>query len=235
MDSNFYEDFKTNSNEELISVIRQIGAHQPEAIAAAYKHLNERQVSDSEIFGLPAASTSADTAGANEDGQEDLLVPYLQETTVKSSNKWINIILSVIASQFFYQTIYTGWYFYKNNLNLSLLFNYSYIVPFFFVPILFLLVFKRKKWGWNILFAIHIINIIVTIGLHGRGLISGLIDDLSTLIGPVVVLAVSTFMVSVLWKEEVARDFVVSKAKKQQAAMVAGVLGIFILFTRFNF
>ena len=229
MNSNLYEEFKSHSNQELISIIQQIGAHQPEAIAGAYKHLNERQVSDSEIFGVPH---TLQTAVANEDGQKDLLVPYLQETVTKSSNKWINILLSIIAFQFFFQTIYTGWYYHRNNLDYSLLLTYSSIPPFVFVPLLFLLIYKRKKWGWYIFFTVHLINIFTTTGLYGKGLISGFTDDLYSVLAPAFFGAISIFVTYVLWKE-VAHDFAVSKANKRQTLIVGIFLGVFVLITRY--
>lgn len=44
MNFNFYEEFKNHSNEELIAIARQSDAYQPEAVAEAYQHLNERQL-----------------------------------------------------------------------------------------------------------------------------------------------------------------------------------------------
>lgn len=229
MNSNFYEDFKDHSNEELISIIRQIGAHQPEAIAAAYKHLSERQVSDNEVFGVPATLQTV----VSEDGQEDLLVPYLQETTAKPANKWINIILSLIAFLFFYRIIYLGWYFYKYSLDLSSLLNYSYIFSFGFLLILFLLIYKRKKWGWYILFASHTINIIATGGLYVKGLIHGFTENFFSVVEPAIFGAISLFVAYILWKEEVAHDFAISRANKQTALIVGIFLGIFVLVTRY--
>ncbi|MBV4356281.1 hypothetical protein [Pinibacter aurantiacus] len=233
MNFNFYEQFQNHSNEELITIVRQTDAYQPEAVAAAYQHLNERQVSENEILGIEEISESNYTGGTSEDGQEDLLVPYIQEpSTSIFANKWINILLGIIAFRFFFKAGPTLWYFFKSTLSYIYLLNYNAFLIFVVPPILFLLIFKRTKWGWLLFFSLSLMQVIEFTVTTGLALAYGYINYFYPLLIATIYPALSAFTVFILWKNDVADLFNISKSTKQKTAMIVSVLSILILLAK---
>ncbi|MDH7463318.1 hypothetical protein QEG73_18615 [Chitinophagaceae bacterium 26-R-25] len=233
MTFNFYEEFQNHSNEELITIVRQTNAYQPEAVAAAYQHLNEREVSQNEILGVKEISENNYTIGTNEDRQEDLLVPHIKEPQQGIfPNKWINILLGIIALQFFYRAGDNLYYFYKHSIPLSFLLNYNSLITYVILPTLFLLIFKRYKLAWFIFFVPNLLSALVVIARKATAIAYDYVDNYMSLLSPAIAVAISLAYVVILWKEEVANLFSISKSTKQKTALI--VLGLSFLLWVFQ-
>jgi hypothetical protein len=228
MNFNFYEDFKSHSNEELIAIIRQTDAYQPEAVAAAYQHLNEREVSENEILGKSETREITHSTFVAEESQEDLLVPYIQQDVPIIYNKWINILLSFIAFRFLAVGGGTLWYFYKLRMRLFYVFSLDFMLIFIGLPIIFLLIFQRKKWGWFLFLSFSIFNLFGFIVNQVVRLAYGYIPHLAGLLVPLVYASLSGISIFVLCKKEVASLYHVSKSEKPKTALIAVILSVLV-------
>ncbi|MDI3320206.1 hypothetical protein [Pinibacter soli] len=231
MNFNFYEEFKSHSNEELIAIARQTDAYQTEAVAAAYQHLNEREVSENEILGITEAPQNY--SGESSQGeQEDLLVPYLTDPAPQVSYKWINVLLCIIAFQFFYNLSTRLWYFFKYKLSFTLFFNLESLIIFIVFPVLFLMVLKRKKLAWFILFSIHLYTGLTICVTQGIAVAYGYVNNYSNLLVWAFAVVINTSYVIILWKEIVANTFSVSTPAKQKTAIIVAVATVLILLAK---
>jgi len=237
MNFNFYEEFQNHSNEELIAIVRQTDAYQPEAVAAAYQHLNERQVSDNEILGIKETSENNYSVGLNEDAQEDLLVPHFTvQPTGAFSNKWINILLGVIVLQFLAKAYFCFVEFYRYRAfyvtHFSLILKTDFFITFLVLPIMFLLIIKRYKLAWFIFFAPNLLAALVVIARKATAIAYDYVDNYADLLTPAIAVAISGAYVVILWKDEVANLFSISKPARQKTALI--VLGLSFLLWVFQ-
>lgn len=228
MNFNFYESFRDHSNEELISIVRQTSAYQPEAVAAAYQHLNEREVSENEILGISEIHETIHSEVVTEEDQEDLLVPYLQEDVPVVYNKWINVLLTLIAFRFLAVGGSTLWYFYQFKVFLFPILSFDFLLIFVGLPIMFLLIFQRKKWGWFLFSSFSIFNLLGFIITQVVRFSYGYIPHLGSLIYPLIHASLSGISIFVLWKPEIANLYHISKSEKQKTAFIAVIVSVLL-------
>jgi len=244
MNLDFYQLYKDYSNTDLLKIVKQPGDYQPAAVSIATQILHERQITPEEILYVDqfyqdiesskrAKKEKFDTVKNKATG---FLEPVLYPTEKIEPTKWINILLLVIAIQY----AWTLFNILKRLINFLKCTNCPFFITDFadiltllYVPIIFILVFKKKRWGWILLFADNLF-----------ALISGSVSqsyfffkyqsipngDLTTFILPILIKLAFVFF---LWRNEISNYFRVTIETKKKTALIATggtTLLILILF-----
>jgi hypothetical protein len=232
----FYDEYKDYPNLELLKIIRNPSDYQPLAVAAASQILDERQVPVEEISALDKslhelseterfkrekfARMTAKTA--------DLFPPIAQPHKEVEPTKWVNLFLLVVATQY-------AWMLFGMIKHVIRLlsrqsfdwFDYINFLPVLYVPFIFFLIFKRRRWGWILLFADNLAAIILMLSesyiffkyqhIHHSSIVS--------FITPIMIRSALTFF---LWRNAITEHFGVSSTiKKRTALVVAGATFLF--------
>lgn len=186
----------------------------------------------------------------------DFFEPVLNPTTEVKPEKWLNILLLVIGLQYLW-TLYINisdlvrfikdvidcksygfdittetinyWTCFTSRFNPLVFFQ---ILTLIYVPIIFYLLFKRKRWGWMLLFADNLFGLISTISqsyiffkyqqYHHGNTVSFFMQIL-----------IKGLFVFFLWKNHISDFFSVTKEMKRKTATVTTIITLlFILLNQ---
>lgn len=238
----FYDEYKDYPNLDLLRIIRNPGDYQPPAVAAAGRVLEERQVPVEEIAALDQTLQGLTEAEWYKSEKftrmtaktADLFPPISQLHTEAEPFKWVNLLLLVMG-------IHYAWMLFRMIKGLIRLlprssfywFDLINFLPIVYVPFLFILLFKRKRWGWILLFADNLAALIMMVSegyifFKFRHLYH---SSITSFILPIMIRSAFTFF---LWRNAIAEHFGVSaKNKKRTALVVAGVTVVFVVAVPF--
>lgn len=162
MTIDFYAEYKNYSNAELLRIVRQRDEYQSQAVEAATKVLERRQVSEEEIKSVDdalqdlafAKQYESERFGRLKAKTAELFSPVFQPHENIEPSKWLNFLLLVIGIEYV-------WMLFGASKGLIRIFSHRHIwwgqfidlVPVVYIPIIFYLLFKRRRWGWILLFA----------------------------------------------------------------------------------
>jgi hypothetical protein len=161
---------------ELLKIIKQPADYLPAAIADATQILSERQVTAEEIQIVDQYFLDIDTAtrakkeekDALKSKMADLFEPILRPSEELEPNKWVNLLLLVIAIQYAWSIFniirrlisFSRCFFCRVDTSIVISFSADFLT-LLYVPLIFFLVFKRRRWGWILLFADNIFSVIL--------------------------------------------------------------------------
>lgn len=171
MNFNFKDKFKDYSNFELLKIIKQPNKFQAEAVDAAAHLLESRTVSAEDMQELNGYFENIETKeqekaakiNAYKDKANDFLEPIIKPSKDLKVNKWLNLFLVLLLLQYawsLYQSITTIVAYIACTScepDLSILFVYASI---FYIPLIIYLLYKRRTWGWILIFAETLISLI---------------------------------------------------------------------------
>jgi len=175
MNLNFIEEFKNYSNLELLKIIKNPTHYQQAAVEAAQAIISTRSISQQEEDEIKNYFISIETA---EQKKKEKILAYkskivdafepilILDEEVKPS-KWVKALLIMLAVQYIYFLYSTlprllrmvldgGHYF-------EVVFLVNCVVTVYF-PVIFILLLRRKRWGWILLFADNIIASVFIVG-----------------------------------------------------------------------
>jgi hypothetical protein len=174
MDFDFYKQYKSYSNTELLKIVRRPVQYQAAAISAATKILAERQITaeelrfvDQYLKGIDvAAIAKQEKISALKDKSTDFFESVLNPGEKVDPKKWVNILLLALGIQYawalygtvrllIYSFLFDRWHW-----DIDTLLAYSNLL---YVPLAFYLLLKRKRWGWILLFADSLFSLIARI------------------------------------------------------------------------
>lgn len=163
MNLDFFELYKAYSNVELLKITRHPADYQPGAVVAATSILEKRDVSANDLQEVD--EYFEDIKSGSKKRQEiidnykekasDFLQPVLNPDEEIKPHKWLKIFLLAIAIQYLW-TLYTTIKYFIDLYNCSDCrfsgTSYLNIVTLIYIPLIFLLLYARSKWGWILLF-----------------------------------------------------------------------------------
>lgn len=227
---NFFENFQSYSNIELLKIVKRPNEYQPDAVAAAKKILTTRNVSEEELDTVTAYFIQVDsqTSKTNEtiqslkDQTNELLEPILQPSEHVNPTKWLNIIILVVTLQYIseYIKVLSELRFlltssdYHWDISSSLV-----IILLVYIQFVIYLLWKRKRWGWILLFSTNIfsvISLVMRLAIYSRYNDIFSIDP-SEIIIP---LAINLALIYVLFKKNIAQAFNVNEKSKKEIAII---------------
>jgi hypothetical protein len=227
----FQEKYKNYSNIELLKILKKKEDYQLSAIEVAEEILKQRTVTSEEItevenYFLDIENKKNDLIlkqNKYSDYLTDLLQPFINPSEKTETRNWLNILLLIIFIQYLFTLYETIPFFYHadyTNLDFSfIIFGLSIV----YVPVIFYLLFKRKKWGWILLFADCIITIAFKIQeifffYKFNGWLSG---NIISILFPLII---KTLFALFLWRQETADFFNVSLEIKKKTVYVTLVI-----------
>jgi hypothetical protein len=161
MNFNFYDQYRVYSNVELLRIISRADEYQPEAVEAASLVLKDRNVTEEERAEVEQffadKKAKAEKIEAYKDKAKDFFQPIIQPKADIKPGKWLNILLLLVVLDYL-------WILYDTIRDVVLYLRCAYCefdLSFFlfsllgivYVPFIFYLLLKRKRWGWILLFA----------------------------------------------------------------------------------
>lgn len=236
MNFDFYEQFREYPNVELLKIIAQPGNYQPQAVEAAGRILQERNVTVEETeeaaqyFGEVQAKE--EKMMAYKEKAKDFLQPVIQPEATIQPGKWLNILLLLVLLDYL-------WVLYDavRDLVLFLRCESCEFDPVFFllsllgilyIPFIFFLLWKRKRWGWILLFADGGIAVVSRLSsmllLFKYNSIYGV-----SITTTIITILIRTGFLIFLWRKEIADYFSVSGKVKQRVLIFLVVISTIAL------
>jgi hypothetical protein len=227
----FFELYKDHSTTDLLKIIKQPADYEPAVVNAATQILDQRQVSSEELEFVDQYFQDIGEAAKNKKEKIDsikheateFLQPILHPSEKVEPRKWLNILLLFITVQYVWtllKIIQRMFYFLKCNycsINISF---WGDLFTLLYVPVIFFLLFKRRRWGWILLFADNLFSFIA--GMMGSYLFFKYqsIHHGSTISFILPILIRGAFVLF-LWQNSIADFFGVNyETKKKTFAMI---------------
>lgn len=168
----FIEKLKHYSNVELLKIVKRPNEYQIDAVNAATQLLGERQVSSEEIEMAnhyfdeieKVEKQKREKIEGFKNKTKDFFEPVLQPTDKVEPRKWLNLFLLVIGLQYAWTLFDMGrpvvWFFQCEDCEFDFSILLS-ILTILYIPVIFFLLLKAKRWGWILLFADTLFSLIL--------------------------------------------------------------------------
>jgi hypothetical protein len=241
MEFDFYDQYKGLSTTELLKILKQPENYLPEAVEAATKILQERQVSEDDLQQVDEyfegiavkAQQKTEKVQAYKEKVADFLEPVLQPQVDIKPQKWIRIFLLVLAIQYLWTLVVTGRQiivaFTRHWVDIT---TYLQLITLVYIPVIFYLLFRRKRWGWILLFADNLFSFIATLGqtpeLFGQH--SFIRIDPSAIFWTLFIRGAFIFF---LWKPVMAEYFGVLLPVKKKTVIITIILTLLFMFSMY--
>jgi hypothetical protein len=187
MEIDFYEQFKEFSNTELLKIVTRPQEYQPSAIDAASEILKDRQVSENDVRATQEYFHDRDNderlkkekTESLKNNVADFLQPIIQPGSTVEPGKWINLFLVFMALEYLraifvkIRGIIVALKFARNESQngfekgtgdsyylVPIIFEIAYII---YIPVLFYLLYRKRRWGWILLFGDQLISFLLSI------------------------------------------------------------------------
>jgi len=236
----FLQKYRGYSNVELLKIVKRPEGFQPAAVAAANHLLIERNVTLEEIQIADAFFSQTDAnAKAKQEKKEafvrklaDFFEPILHPGRKVEPRKWIHILLLVLVVKYFIAVVdimrgvISSLQSYDRPFELIDLWP---CVSLLYIALIFILLFKRKRWGWILIFFDNLFHAI----MHLSGLYVFFeyqsIHHGTTISFFMPVFINGAFLV-LLWQNPVIAYFGIDRATRKKTAVIT-VIGtiLFIL------
>jgi hypothetical protein len=233
----FLEQYQNYSTIELLKIVERPDDYQPLAVDAAAQILKERMITEEDKSAVEKYYLEIDKKEkeqkeklkAYKDSVTDLVEPIVYPKETVEPRKFVRILLLLIALQY-------AWWFFNQTKRLIRIFKHG-VPPFEFlfyfqfinvlyVPIIFLLVYKRKKWGWILLFADSLFTLVLLLSE-----VSFVIEGYFKSLWYFYVIFIRLLFLLVLWRPMIAEHFKVTLHTKRNTfflviAIALAFLGI---------
>lgn len=239
MGFDFYQQFKSYSTIELLKIIKRPSDYQPDAVAIATEILSQRQITPDEILFVDNyyldiendRKADKEKIEAYKNKATDFLQPILHPTEKIEPYKWLNIFLLVIAVQY-------AWDLFKTAKRLIVFLQCEYCrldtifwitqLTLIYVPVIFYLLYKRKRWGWILLFADNLFTLLSGISqsyifFKYQSIHHG---DTTSFLFPIFIRAAFALF---LWRDSIATHFGVSNDTKKKTAIITTIITLFLI------
>jgi hypothetical protein len=230
--------FQKYSNIELLKIIKRPDDYNPEAFSVAKEIIASRTITDednreAEIYfreiELKERAKREKIESYNKK-LEDFLEPVIKPGSSIKAGKWLNLFLTLVAVQYL-------WYLFKaikhfiqfyqyESLGFDLVMFSDYII-LLYVPLVFYLLYKRKRWGWILLFADNLVSAFFLLCIlpfqfvHNDTVRGNIASDLWTLF-------ISIAFVAFLWREDIASYCGVDSMDKKKYAYRISILAVIL-------
>jgi len=247
MNIDFYQLYKDYTNTELLKIVKRPAEYQPAAVAVATQILNERQVTTDEIQFVDQYFLDIDNNTKVKKEKIDTLKgratdffePVLHPSEKVEPNKWVNILLFVIAIQYAWSLFGTArrliGFLQCDDCSLDITF-FAEFLTLIYVPLIFFLLFKRRRWGWILLFADNLFSLILRVSqsyifFKYQSIHHG---DTTSFLLPILIKAAFIFF---LWLDPIANHFGIAQETKKETALITIIgtlLFIFVMYLMFG-
>lgn len=237
MSFDFIREYQQYPNLGLLKIIRQPNDYQQEAVTAASHILNDRQIARKELQSLNRSLQQLEAAKKQKiekierlrSNAATFLSPILQPQKKIEPLQWLSYLLLVIGLQY-------AWTLFGFGKRLVRLLNrehffwvdYIELVTILYIPVIFYLLVKKRRWGWILLFADDFASIIMSssqsyIFFKYQPIHHG---TTTSFIVPILIRAAFAYF---LWRAEIAELFGVNTGTKKRTALItAGATLVYV-------
>ena len=237
--NNLRQRFEQYSNIELLKIVHRPDDYQPEAVETARQILTSRVISanekeEVELFyeerALEQELRKEKIVSYNRKVSE-FLEPILKPGDHVSPKKWLPIFLVLVVIQFVYMFVRTIIVIMKYidrgiPMDGQLLISLMGLV---YIPILFMLLYRRKRWGWILLLGDNLFSVVMLLS-QSYFIFKYQEYDPD---GPVLFLwqmSMRSVFIWFLWRTEIADYFnIEDESKIRIAAIIAVIAGLITL------
>ena len=245
MKHDFFELYKSYSNIELLKIIGRQSEYQADAVDVAVEILKSRDVSQDEVQFVEkyfqeldhSIQLSNDRIEKIKQNAGDLLEPILHPSRDIESSKRINIFIVLVSLQYTWYLLSVVTRIFRvlhrdSPMDIFLMFIDAMTLVLY--PGIIYLLYKRKKWGWILVFGENLLSLILLISqsytLYKYREYSGF-SVYSFMLGVSLKAAILGFLLL----ESVSQEFKISiKNKKRTIIYGCAVTLAIILFTLWN-
>lgn len=235
----FKETYKDYTNVALLQIILQPERYQPEAVSAANLLLESRTVTEEERQKAAYLLQESASASAQKKQQQeafkhkaiDILEPLLRPGSEVNPQKWLNILLITLILQYLwsiYNASQTILYFVSNDPE-SLPWELLHYFDLIWTPVIIYLIYRRKKWGWILLFGDSLFVVISSI-YQTSALVAYLRSNPD---GEFLSFFLTLFLHAAfcffLWRKDIADHFSVKDRLKKKTGIIVAVLSLLLL------
>lgn len=230
----FYEQYRQYSTADLINIVREKDNYQTAAVLAAEKLLAEREVlavdeqEADQYFREKEAKRVAATARVDSytAAVADWVEPLARPSAELQPYKWYRLFLLVYGFWYTYDLYQVARFFIRDR-GISLEELMLVVVTFGFDTLLFVLIIKKRRWGWILLVVEHMLMIFINLILFVEILQFKFVHVVAArnLSWALFHLA----MVGFLWRRPMAAFFGVEPVVKKRALGVGLGLGVIYL------
>ncbi len=236
MNFDFYEQYKQYSTVELLKIVKKAADYQPGAVEAARTLLAQRQISQHELEEADSlvneeekqAKAFSNKINTYKEKAADFFEPIINPGTEVKPVKWLNILLLFLGLQYvwiFYDIIKSLLHFLKCRYCSFDFTMFMLLINLIYIPLIFYLLYKKRKWGWILLFADNLFVLIIRLGetytfFKYQEFHQGSSSEFLFFI------LVRAAFVFFLWRRSIADFFGVSDKVKKDTAMVVGAFGL---------
>lgn len=175
MEFNFRDSFQSYSNVELLKIIDQADKYQPEAVDIARQILSGRDVHDSDFEQMnsykAAVAIRQEEKAAGKEEISGFLESIVRPDEGLNIAKWINVLLVILGINYLWILSRTfrrmNVYLQCAHCSLSTAEFISIAYPVLLIPVAAYLLYKKKRWGWILLLAYFIAELIQHLGNIG--------------------------------------------------------------------
>ncbi len=235
MNFGFYEQFVKLPDEELLRIVHAPAPYQAEVVTAAKQILGEREIAEEidlqnkEASGEDKPAPPERFTSASEGFLDGPAIPG-QEA---QGNKWVNALMGILALPYAWslfvviKTLASFFACTSCSFQRVILLQVGILL---YIPLIIYLFYKRRRWGWILLFADNLSGLIVRssesyVFFKFREVYHGNIT--SFLIGILVKLAFVLF----LWRPPITNYFRISSQVKFRTVVVTSMLSILCKLT----
>jgi predicted DNA-binding protein len=236
MKFDFPEQYKLYSTTDLLKIVKRPNDYQTAAVEAANEILKDRQISEADILEVEEFYLAIDTKRqikkekihAYKEKTTDFLEPVLRPGTEIAPGKWINILLVIIGLQYLWFCYNAGRQFIAFLKCDTCPFDISYfidLVSLLYIPVIFFLLFKRRTWGWILLFADNLFTLIGQLSqsyLYFKYWDPGG-NDIASFFLPIIIKAIFAYF---LWRSDISGYFNVTTQTKQKSAFITVIAAL---------
>lgn len=240
---NFDELYSNYSNVELLIIVKKPEDYQIEAIQAATNHLSSRTITEAEYLEAEEFHFKLSEKSKQKQEKFDLLKekalnivdPIINPSEIIQPGKWLKLLLFVITIQYAWTTVSLLIDLIRIGFCKNCFFDPSYfagIINLFYVPLIFFLLYKRRKWGWILLFADNFLSVVIRIGssyafFKYREIYGG--ETAEFLLLCFIKAAFAFF----LWRKDIQEFFSISENTKKDTLILVSIISSIILFISF--
>lgn len=238
MKFDFKKQFSLYTNVDLLKILSEKDKYQPEAILAIKEILESRVILDSEKQDaeefISNKSNQLTKINLVSNEAEKVIDSIFESQSQTKLGNWLKIILASIAIYYIY-SLYTvlRYLFYLFNCSdckIDII-AIGGVLNLVYIPIAFVLLFKKSKWGWAILFADTLFCFIsglsqIPLFYYYREFHNGSISPI--LFSIIIRIGFLVF----LWRKDITKFFEVDELVKKRTLVVTSVISVlFILIT----
>lgn len=245
MDFDFYEIYKDFSTMDLLKIVHRPEGYQPQAVEAASRRLSEREMVPEDQTAVQAFYEERDRDKRQKAEKinhlKEQAADLLQPSPNVNPRKWLNIFLLALGLQYTWILIQTLIAVYKtvvlvlfdaasHLLDINFLIN---IITLIYLPLFFYLLYKRKRWGWILVFAgilIGILGMPLQVYAYSSYLGAMRVEHMgvNTIAWFVIQTTLRIAFAWFLWKQDICDLFGVDKSTKTRTVLYTSVITLLV-------